>query len=986
VALDARASLALAPALASPAALWRAVAHASLASTASSLPAGLAALGRRLAEDAGAQPLFAAYALGFMLPASLVQVAAMNSWINMSWPFFPGVHTLRLHWALRPTQWVARALRATMQFRLVQAFGVFPPFTAPPQRWAIVFEGAAAADAGAGGAEPAEDSPAWRRYELRFQLSGPRTPPRFVAPWHPRLDHAIFYEPVGSGGLLAGLYHHSPYGSHSSASIYQRLQLRLLEGGAEALAAAGAFFRVNPFPDAARPPRFVRLVACQYTPASAAHRAATGELWIERRCGLHAPTMSLAALNSLQLPTAPAPALAALASPASPGAAVPSATSPAQLAEHGAGALWPFSDALPAGPEDFAPDAVFYRERAGRCAGEVSEADYDEAWTFIAALRRAVVIEHTTLGQADEVARRSPPGKAPPSSTSAVAAAAAAAAAVAPGGVWRRGSEAGLGRGRTAGAVPPGAALGEGGEHEAEGEGEVASPPVVDLISSIWTRRPTPAAVSAAVAEKLYKAISTAGAGAGAGAGGAHHHHPRASGGPAASVPLVEQEAASFVWPVLPAVAAQLRRRGWRGAKLARVRITIARLCAPLLRAATRVFHREPPTAAELAAELAASGGGAASSYEGVGDMIAGEAPDSTALRPGEEGLDAGGPHPVFVYRGNDDAALAGAMRNPLRWLMHAHRLMLVGGRAAFEAVAADLLQAPAPACLLGVRHSTAAFCADGPDDAVGCAPLPLLWARLAAEGERAAPLGLAAALAPARMATEAGSFLYGVLEFDELSKLATCFHRLQASGRAPLRSAPRPTAPGSRPPRFMPPALDWVGRALATPQLRCAVSPAGEPQRVPARAPRWRNVDSGAWWELDEAQPLTLEGDREGGDEGAGAGSGSGAGRAGASADAGADAGVGAGTGEGAGAGAGNEAGADAEAAAEGLGHGAGHGHGASHGHGAGHGGGAGHGADTGHEADASAGASEEAAGEDPGAGAGAGAGTGEVAGGGAE
>ena len=113
MALDARASLALAPALASPAALWRAVAHASLASTASSLPAGLAALGRRLAEDAGAQPLFAAYALGFMLPASLVQVAAMNSWINMSWPFFPGVHTLRLHWALRPTQWVARALRAT---------------------------------------------------------------------------------------------------------------------------------------------------------------------------------------------------------------------------------------------------------------------------------------------------------------------------------------------------------------------------------------------------------------------------------------------------------------------------------------------------------------------------------------------------------------------------------------------------------------------------------------------------------------------------------------------------------------------------------------------------------------------------------------------------------------------------------------------------------------------------------------------------------
>jgi hypothetical protein len=209
------------------------------------------------------------------------------------------------------------------------------------------------------------------------------------------------------------------------------------------------------------------------------------------------------------------------------------------------------------------------------------------------------------------------------------------------------------------------------------------------------------------------------------------------------------------------------------------------------------------------------------------------------------------------VYRGNDDAALAGAMRNPLRWQMHAHRLMLVGGRDAFEAVAADLLQAEAPACLLDTRHSLAAA-PEGPDDAVGNAPLPLLWARLVGEGARAAPLGLAAALSPAKMATEAGSFLYGVLEYDELSKLASCFHRLSSSSRLPLRSAPRPTAPGSRPPAFMPSALEWIGRALASPELRCAVSPLGEAMPA-ARAPRWRNVDAGAWWELDDEQPMGL-------------------------------------------------------------------------------------------------------------------------------
>ena len=194
-------------------------------------------------------------------------------------------------------------------------------------------------------------------------------------------------------------------------------------------------------------------------------------------------------------------------------------------------------------------------------------------------------------------------------------------------------------------------------------------------------------------------------------------------------------------------------------------------------------------------------------------------------------------------------------MRNPLRWAMHAHRAMLVGGRAAFEAVASDLLAEEAPACLLGRRHVTGA---DAPD-VLGRAPRPLVWARLTGHGARAAPLGLAAEeLNPARMATEAGSFLFCALEYDELQKFATCFHRLASSSRLPLRSAPRPTAPGNRPPAFLPSALEWVGRALAHPQLRCAVPPCGGALLPPARAPRWRNVDEGAWWELDSERPLT--------------------------------------------------------------------------------------------------------------------------------
>ena len=84
----------------------------------------------------------------------------------------------------------AAALRGLLQWRIVSAYGVFPPASSPPQRWAVVFEGA-----------EAEAGP-WRRYEYAFYVSSARTAPRFLAPWHPRLDHAIFYESFGGMGCV----------------------------------------------------------------------------------------------------------------------------------------------------------------------------------------------------------------------------------------------------------------------------------------------------------------------------------------------------------------------------------------------------------------------------------------------------------------------------------------------------------------------------------------------------------------------------------------------------------------------------------------------------------------------------------------------------------------------------------------------------------------------------------------------------------------
>lgn len=124
--------------------------------------------------------------LTYILPLSTI-LFVMNSWINMSWAFWGGVYRLRVHPALGWTQAYAGLLRSLLQFRVVAAYGVFPPHTSPSQRWALVYEGS-------------QDGVEFHRYEFKHYLSSPTTPPAFIAPFHPRLDHAIFYESFGSAG------------------------------------------------------------------------------------------------------------------------------------------------------------------------------------------------------------------------------------------------------------------------------------------------------------------------------------------------------------------------------------------------------------------------------------------------------------------------------------------------------------------------------------------------------------------------------------------------------------------------------------------------------------------------------------------------------------------------------------------------------------------------------------------------------------------
>jgi len=78
------------------------------------------------------------------------------------------------------------AFRAVSQFRVLQCFGVFPPWSAPPMRWCPVFEGSA-------------DGRTWAALPLWCNQTDARSAPRFLSPYHPRLEVAMFYFSVTDG-------------------------------------------------------------------------------------------------------------------------------------------------------------------------------------------------------------------------------------------------------------------------------------------------------------------------------------------------------------------------------------------------------------------------------------------------------------------------------------------------------------------------------------------------------------------------------------------------------------------------------------------------------------------------------------------------------------------------------------------------------------------------------------------------------------------
>jgi hypothetical protein len=190
-----------------------------------------------------------------------------NTWVARGWVEWPA-------WAGLPRFWrgVLALLRAAMPWRTVHAYGVFPPQIGPPIKWIPVFEGTL-------------DGVHWEPYEYRYMPSTPSSPPRFVAPHTPRLDHFALYEGCGIDAthLLGTIFSQGNAYDFAPSTPSDRLLQRLLEPDSAVLALFG---RV---PFAGATPVRVRGRLFAFTPTTPAERRRTGHYWHVGLVGEHAP-------------------------------------------------------------------------------------------------------------------------------------------------------------------------------------------------------------------------------------------------------------------------------------------------------------------------------------------------------------------------------------------------------------------------------------------------------------------------------------------------------------------------------------------------------------------------------------------------------------------------------------------------------------------------------------------------------------------------
>jgi lipase maturation factor 1 len=144
-------------------------------------------------------------------------------------------------------RWANETMETVAPLRSINGYGLFRVMTI--ERPELILEGS-------------RDGVRWEAYDFRYQPDAVNERPRFVAPFHPRLDWQLWFAalaPVQSLGWL------------------ETLATRLRAGTPEVLGLLGR----NPFPGA--PPRYVQAVLYDYRFTTPEERRRTGSWWARER-------------------------------------------------------------------------------------------------------------------------------------------------------------------------------------------------------------------------------------------------------------------------------------------------------------------------------------------------------------------------------------------------------------------------------------------------------------------------------------------------------------------------------------------------------------------------------------------------------------------------------------------------------------------------------------------------------------------------------
>jgi hypothetical protein len=194
-----------------------------------------------------------------------------NTWISHSWHLWTFWYQLP-----RWVQPVFAFFRAVHPFHFVHAYGVFPPYTPPGAKMTLL-------------AEVTWDDKQWHELEFHYSPTNPQSPPRFIAPHHPRTDQALIYESLGLTpqslmSSVAGPFDAYHYGSKGFSLCFCQAVLR----GERPYSVKRGVLDEHP-----TPPVSVRITTILLEPVPLREHRATGNWWKRTYVGPHTPPQQL---------------------------------------------------------------------------------------------------------------------------------------------------------------------------------------------------------------------------------------------------------------------------------------------------------------------------------------------------------------------------------------------------------------------------------------------------------------------------------------------------------------------------------------------------------------------------------------------------------------------------------------------------------------------------------------------------------------------